>query len=178
MKKFWKVIAVLSLLLCVTMAEAAVQRVNFTLSAVTGESATGFITYDDTVVADGEAIGGNGLCGDPTLDNSIDYEIAITGGAIGNVTFSKADCSFPPAFCNVPDFTVDVNFFGCSASGVTGNGGGPNTFTVIDGSNTADLVFQTISPPTPRHTDGDAGSVIVFVGPRDAGRSLAGFWHS
>lgn len=128
--------------------EAAVQQVNFTMSGSLGETATGWITYDDSVVPDGGAVGGGGICGGGP-DNSIDYKIMISGGQVGPVTFNKADCSSPPAFCNAPDFQVDVNFFSCSADGATGNGISVNTFSVTNNSNTSSLAFQSISQPIP-----------------------------
>jgi hypothetical protein len=126
---------------------AATQQVNFTLDDGAGNNATGFITYDDSVVTSGQAISGGGICTGP--DNSIDYQINISGGSLGTVSFNKASCSSRPAFCNVPDFTRDVNFFGCSAGGATGGGSAPNTFSVTKGGVSADLIFRTISAPTP-----------------------------
>lgn len=126
---------------------AAVQRVDFTMTGSGGESATGFITYDDAVVGNGQAISGGGLCGGGA-DNSIDYEINITGGVVGPATFTKADCASPPAFCNVPDFTLDVNFFSCTSGAITGSGIAANTFQVSNGG-TSNLTFQSISAPVP-----------------------------
>ena len=124
-------------------SNAAVQRVDFTLDGPPGSSATGFITYDDSVVLAGEAISGGGLCSGP--DNSIDYEINFVGGAADGVRFDEASCASPPAFCNVPDFSLDVNFFACSASGFSGNGIAANTFDVSGVSYT----FTSISDPAP-----------------------------
>lgn len=139
--------ALIPLFLAASTSFAAVQQVNFTLSDGSGNNATGFITYDDTVVATGQAISGGGLCSGP--DNSINYTINISGGTLGTVAFDKSTCSSPPAFCNVPDFQLDVNFFACNAGGVTGNGISPNTFRVTNGGASADLVFQSISAPVP-----------------------------
>jgi hypothetical protein len=171
LKIFIKMLTILPLMFCFVATEAAVQQVSFTMSAGTGESATGFITYDDTVVANGTAISGGGNCSG--ADNSIDYQINITGGAIGSVTFNKANCSTPPAFCNVPDFLVDVNFFNCTSGGVSGHGSAPNTFTVDDGANSADLVFQSISTPAPPNAAPTASSVSAS-GNTEVGQQLSG----
>jgi len=139
----YKFVAVIFAIVAAPTANAAVQRVDFTLDGPPGAEATGFITYDDAVVLDGEAISGGGICSGP--DNSIDYEINFVGGAADGVTFDNASCANPPAFCNVPDFSVDVNFFGCNASGFSGNGTSPNTFTVSG----VDYIFSSISAPAP-----------------------------
>lgn len=136
------------LLFAANSAYSAVQQVNFTMSDGAGNNATGFITYDDNVVGNGDAIAGGGLCG-PAPDNSINYVINISGGSLGSVTFDKSTCATPPAFCDVPDFQVDVNFFSCTSGGATGSGTAPNTFSVTNGAVSADLVFQTISAPQP-----------------------------
>jgi hypothetical protein len=131
-------------------ANAAVQRVNFTMTGNNGEAATGYITYNDAVVGNGQAISGGGICGGGP-DNSINYEINVTGGTVGPLTFNKANCAIKPAFCNVPNFTLDVNFFSCTSlvGGATGNGYAPNTFRITSGANISDLTFTSISPPTP-----------------------------
>jgi len=109
------------------------------------ETATGFITYDDVVVAaDSNVVGNGGLCAG-SADNSIDYQLSFTGGAADGVVFNKSDCSAPPAFCDAPDFNVDVNFFGCSAGGFTAQGFAPNTLNVSG----VNYTFVSISAPAP-----------------------------
>ena len=127
-----------------TSALGATQRVDFTLVGPTSETATGFITYDDVVVAaDSNVVGNEGFCGG-TADNSIDYQLNFSGGAADGVTFNKADCT-GVAFCDAPDFTNDVNFFGCSAGGFTANGVMPNTLDVSG----VFYTFDSISAPAP-----------------------------
>ncbi len=134
-----------ALLLASSVAHSATQRVDFTLTSAGTETATGFITYDDVVVAaDNNVVGNGGLCSG-SADNSIDYQLTFTGGAADGVVFNKSDCSSAPAFCDAPDFNVDVNFFSCSAGGFTANGVAPNTLDVSG----VRYTFASISAPAP-----------------------------
>ncbi|MDG2038111.1 MAG: IPTL-CTERM sorting domain-containing protein [Luminiphilus sp.] len=140
-----------ALLLASSVAHSAIQRVDFTLAGPGSETAAGFVTYDEVVVAaDNNIVGGGGLCNTTsTNDNSIDYELRFTGGAADGVVFRKSDCSATLAFCDAPDFNRDINFFQCSSGNFTADGTDPNRLRVTSNGNAVTYNVTGSSLPTP-----------------------------
>jgi hypothetical protein len=139
-----------ALLLASSVAHSAIQRVDFTLAGPGAETAAGFVTYDEVVVAaDNNIVGGGGLCNTTsTNDNSIDYELTFTGGAADGVVFRKSDCSATLAFCDAPDFNRDINFFQCSSGNFTADGFDPNKLEVSSGGQA--VLYNVTNSSEPR----------------------------
>ncbi|TGD72979.1 hypothetical protein E4634_11880 [Mangrovimicrobium sediminis] len=130
-------------LLCAALpASAAVQQHNFTASGPGGITGSGYFTYDDSVVPNGDPVANNGD-GPGDIDNTINYAFTLSGGIAGTgVTFTKATCGSAPALFNAPDFTVDINFFNCVNGSFSGNGEDFFTFEFSDGvTSTVSVTF-------------------------------------
>jgi len=153
-------VALLSGLLVATGAYAGIRKHNFTVSGPGGITGSGYFTYDDTVVANGQPVS------DGATDNSIYYEFTIVGGIAGSgVTFTKADCAGFPALQYAPDFTYDTNFFNCdNGAGFTGNGVWYYTFALSDGASSVDVTFANTSQAVPTLPLGALGLLAGLLG--------------
>ncbi|TGD72978.1 hypothetical protein E4634_11875 [Mangrovimicrobium sediminis] len=126
----------LGLLCAAGPASATILQHNFTLSGPGGITGSGWFTWDDNVVANGDSVSTGGA------DNTIDYAITLTGGIAGSgVTFTKADCTPDPYLQFAPDFDFDMNFFGCTNGIYSGTGVQEFTFQFSDSTTNVEVVF-------------------------------------
>jgi hypothetical protein len=98
----FRLLPLLLFLLFCTSADAVEMRQNFTLTGNNGETGTGFFTWDDTVILNGNIL---------PLGNVMSGSITVTGGATpgGTQTYLLGDWTV--ALLNAtPDFAVDLNF--------------------------------------------------------------------
>ena len=108
---FTKTLAVLTILLISSLAQAGTVTLNFTAytsstSDGTTPQASGYITFDeDTFYSNNRIVGNGGICGDESgsIDNSLDYQITFSGGAIDGLVFNKSNCFNAPQVCVYPN---------------------------------------------------------------------------
>ena len=101
-----------SLVLAVALASAsslaAIQIHSFTVSGNNGETGSGFFTYDDQTVLNGDPVADGGPSG---TGDMLSLELTILGGNIvgGQTVFTLSDCS--DAYARfAPDFVDELNF--------------------------------------------------------------------
>jgi hypothetical protein len=97
---------IIVILLTSTWLFGAIKQHTFTVAGLTtGETGSGTVTWDDTVIVDGSSI-----TWDPPT-NIISISLTITGGGTvgGTTTFTKGDCT-SVNMQNFPDFTGDLAF--------------------------------------------------------------------
>jgi hypothetical protein len=141
----FRLLTLITLLLMFSNAFAAELRHRFTLTSIGGETGSGYFTWDDAVVANGNPL---------PLGNIISGSLTITGGATpgGSQTFELADWT-SVIFNNTPNFAGNLN--------IAANNGVstltmliPYTAVASDGGAwTTNLTFTpgstTIANPTP-----------------------------
>ncbi|MCG7897974.1 MAG: hypothetical protein JAY99_12130 [Candidatus Thiodiazotropha lotti] len=100
----YRLLTLFALLLIISDAFAIELRHRFTLTGSGGETGSGYFTWDDTVVADGNPL---------PLGNLVSGSVTITGGATpgGSQTFLLADWT-NVIFINTPNFAGDLNIAG------------------------------------------------------------------
>jgi len=118
-------------------ASAAIQQHTFSITGNNGETGTGTFTWDDAVVANGNAL----IFG----VNVLTVNISVSGGNVvgGATSFALADCT-DAILDNTPNFGFDINFW-CSNATNSLFGVAPYSNVLNQNGTSSTLTFAPVS---------------------------------
>lgn len=163
-KKVIQCFLVLAAALASVSTLAAIQMHSFTVSGDNGETGSGFFTYDDQTVLDGDQIGDL----ENTTGDLLSLELTISGGNVvgGQTAFTLSDC-FGAIMEVAPEFVDDINLW-CDNGSNSLRGVEEFTNEFNDGDSTLTFVPGASSPaPAQPSTPVPAlpmGGLVILAG--------------